>query len=101
MLILGSIQLYLFILLATYYGWATYDLGILQKLFLASAELPIIIGTTKLYFYLSFPTLFRYIDRDFDENNQWNALTETEKVKEGLRLYSFYFLSFVVLVAMQ
>lgn len=87
--------------IATVNQWATYDLGITQKLFLAAAELPIIIGITKLYFALSYPVLFKYIDKDFDENQKWNILSEKEKALEGLKLWRWYLLCFVMLVAFQ
>jgi hypothetical protein len=98
---LGALLLWLFTAIAGTSGWATYDLGITQKLFLAAAELPIIIGITKLYFALSYPVLFRYIDKDFDENKKWNALTDRERTLQGLLLWRWYLLCFVLLVALQ
>ena len=99
--LMGALLLWLFTRLAALNGWATYDLGITQKLFLAAAELPIIIGITKLFFALSYPVLFKYIDKDFDENQKWNALTQKERTEQGLILWRWYLLCFVLLVALQ
>jgi hypothetical protein len=97
----GALLLWLYTVIATNAGWATYDLGIIQKLFLASAELPIIIGLTKVIFWLGFPVLFKYIDKDFNENKKWNALTDKERILQGLMLWRWYLLCFVLLVALQ
>lgn len=100
-LIIGGLLLWFYTFLASLNGWATYDLGITQKLFLAAAEMPVIIGITKLYFALSYPVLFKYIDKDFDENSQWNILTAKERALEGLKLWRWYLLCYVLLVALQ
>lgn len=100
-LVIGIIGLLFFFQIAARYGWATYDLGILQKLFLAAVEMPVIHGLTMLFFALSFPVLYKYIDKDFNENSEWNTLTPKERTIEGLSLWRWYFLCFVLLVAFQ
>lgn len=99
--IIGTVLLLVYMWLARANKWATYDLGIMQKLFLGAAELPVIIGITKLYFALSFPVLFKYIDKDFDENSKWNVLSAAERTLEGLKMWRWYLLCYVLLVAMQ
>ena len=100
-LAIGIIGLLFFFEIAARFGWATYDLGILQKLFLAAVEMPIIHGLAMLYFALSFPVLYKYIDKDFDENSLWNILSAKERTLQGLSLWRWYFLCFVLLVAFQ
>jgi hypothetical protein len=99
--LLGLVLLTAFTHLAEMNGWATYDLGIVQKLFLASAEFPLIHGISKLFFLWSFPVLFKYIDKDFNENSGWNVLSEREKTWAGLLLRCWDLLCFVLLVACQ
>ena len=99
--IIGTAMLFLFTKVAAVNGWATYDLGILQKLFLAAAEFPIIHGINKLFFWWSFPVLFDYIDKDLDTKNGWNTLNEKEKTIAGFCLRCWDLLCFVLLVACQ
>lgn len=98
---IGAAMLLAFTKFATWYGWATYDLGIMQKLFLAAAEFPIIHGINKLYFWWSFPMLFKYVDKDLNEKNGWNALTENQKTIAGFCLRCWDLLCLVLLVALQ
>lgn len=100
-LLVGTVGLIVFFLLANWLGWATYDLGILQKLFLATFEMPIIYGVALMFFALSFPGLYKYIKNDFDTKHEWNVLTERERTISGLALFGLLVLCYVILVALQ
>lgn len=80
-------------------GWHLYGAGVFQKLFLGLVLFLLVIALARIIFGLTFPTLYKYIDKDFDQNNQWNVLSPRERTWAGLLLLCVYFLIFALLVA--
>jgi uncharacterized BrkB/YihY/UPF0761 family membrane protein len=96
---LGFLFYYLFGYIAEIKGWHVYGTGVFQKLFLGFVLFLIVIGLARIIFYLTFPTLYKYIDQDFKENDKWEWLQPRERTWAGLILLCVYVLVFATLVA--
>lgn len=95
----GLLFYYLYRLVAKNQHWHTFGDEVYQKLFLGFIFFLVVIGLARLIFALTFPTLYRYIDQDFEENDKWNYLTLRERTWAGLLLLCVYVFVFAMLVA--
>ncbi len=95
----GLLLLWLFMSIGEQQQWHLYGLGIFQKLFLGFVIFLVVIGVCRLIFRLTFPTLYRYIDNDFNENKEWTVFTPRERAWAGLLLLVSYFVLFGLIVA--
>ena len=68
----GMLLYWLFTSVAESRGWHVYGAGVFQKLFLALVLFLVVAGLARLLFALTFPTLYKYIDQDFKENERWD-----------------------------
>ncbi len=96
---LALIATVIFVLVAERAGVHTYDYGIFQKFFLGTVLFLAITFTARLIFKYTFPLLHEYIARDLNQKDQWNALTDTQKILVGLLLLSVYIIALSMLVA--
>ena len=65
----------------------------LSKVFVGFLIFLVAVGFVRIAHMAVFPTLYKYIDPSFNENEKWKLLTEKDKFK-----YSFYlFVAFLLL----
>lgn len=95
----GMLLYWLFTSVAESRGWHVYGAGVFQKLFLALVLFLVVAGLARLLFALTFPTLYKYIDQDFKENERWDHLTSRERTWAGLLLLCAYLLVLAMLMA--
>jgi hypothetical protein len=93
------IMLLIFNLIGERLGWHLYGIEVLQKLFIGLVLFLAIVGLSRLVFRVQFPQLYQFISNDFDKENKWNALTNSQKTVAGLCIFLLFCLILALLVS--
>ena len=96
---IALLALLVFNWLSNLFGWPVYGIEVLQKLFVGLVLFIAVIGLARIVFMAQFPQLYAFIDNDFNENNEWNALSKKEKTLVGLGLFALFCWLLSLLVA--
>jgi hypothetical protein len=79
-------------------GWHVFGFEIFEKLFFALVLFLVVIGVVRVIFYITFPTLYKYIVQDFTEGNECNHFSASQRTWAGLLLLCVYLIVFALLM---
>jgi hypothetical protein len=96
---IAFLMLWIFNAVGKRMGWALYGIEVIQKVFVGFVLFLVVIGLARLVFMFQFPNLYKYIDKDFNENELWDALDKKQKMLVGLGLFALFCLLLTLLTA--